>query len=101
MWVGDHIDHLKTELVAMNYGALPIHCIDVLSEVIDLEVVGGLIASNLGIQYDEALNVSRDEKARNGDERADMLAGQAAEKSAWSPTASLAYLKLRISENSE
>jgi hypothetical protein len=30
-----------------------------------------------------------------GNERADTLAGKAAEKAAWSPTASLAYMKLR------
>jgi len=33
-----------------------------------------------------------------GNERADVLAGEAAEKTAWSPITSLAYLKLRISE---
>jgi hypothetical protein len=31
-------------------------------------------------------------------ERADELAGQATEKVAWSPTASLSHLKLRVSE---
>jgi ribonuclease HI len=33
-----------------------------------------------------------------GNERADVLAGQAAGKVAWSPTASLSHLKLRVSE---
>jgi hypothetical protein len=33
-----------------------------------------------------------------GNERADALAGKAAEKVAWSPTTSLAFMKLQISE---
>jgi hypothetical protein len=33
-----------------------------------------------------------------GNEKADALAGKAAEKVAWSPTTSLAYMKLQISE---
>jgi len=33
-----------------------------------------------------------------GNEKTDQLAGQAAEKTTWSPTASLTYLKLRITE---
>jgi hypothetical protein len=32
------------------------------------------------------------------DERADVLGGMAAERSAWSPVTSLAFLKLQISE---
>jgi len=33
-----------------------------------------------------------------GNERADKLAGEAAEKTSWSQATSIAYLKLRISE---
>jgi hypothetical protein len=44
----------------LNCDTLPSHCIDVLSEVIAPEVVAHLIASDLGVQYDEAL---RDEAA--------------------------------------
>jgi hypothetical protein len=61
LWVGNHIDHLKAKLVALNYNTL--HCINVLLEVIAPEVVARLIASDLGIQYDESLNVLRDEVA--------------------------------------
>jgi len=61
LWVGDHINHLKAKLVALNYDTL--HCVGVLSEVIAPEVVAYLIASDLGIQYHEALNVLRDEAA--------------------------------------
>jgi hypothetical protein len=58
LWVGNHIDHLKAKLATLNHDTL--HCIDVLLEVIASEVVAHLIASNFGIQYDEALNVLRD-----------------------------------------
>jgi hypothetical protein len=61
MWIGDHIEHLKTKLEALHYDTL--HCVDVLLEVIAPEVVAHLIASNLGIQYDEALNVLKDKAA--------------------------------------
>jgi len=57
-YCGDHIDHLKAKPVALNYDTL--HCVDVLSAP---EVVAHLIVSDLGIQYDEALNVLRDEVA--------------------------------------
>jgi hypothetical protein len=56
LWVGDHIEHLKAKLIALNYNTLSLHCVDVLSEVIAPEVVAHLIASDLGIQYDETLN---------------------------------------------
>ena len=49
----------------MNCDTLPssTHYTNILSEVIAPGVVAHLIASNLGIQYDEALNVLRDEAA--------------------------------------
>jgi hypothetical protein len=59
LWVGNHIDHLKAELVVLNY---TLHCINVLLEVVD-QVVARLITNDLGIQYDEPLNVLRDEAA--------------------------------------
>jgi hypothetical protein len=63
LWVGDHIEHLNAKLIALNYNTPSLHCVDVLSEVIAPEVIAHLIASDLGIQYDEALNVLRDEAA--------------------------------------
>jgi hypothetical protein len=63
LWVGDHIDHLKAKLIALNCDTLPSHCIDVLSEIFAPEVVAHLITSDLGVQYDEALNVLTDEAA--------------------------------------
>jgi hypothetical protein len=67
LWVGDHIDHLKAKLIALtqNCDTIPSsnQCIDVLSEVIAPEVVANLIANDLGVQYDEALNLLRDEAA--------------------------------------
>jgi hypothetical protein len=58
LWVSDHIDHLKAKLATLNYDTL-----HELLEVIASEVVAHLIASDLGIQYDEPLNVLRDEAA--------------------------------------
>jgi hypothetical protein len=58
MWIGEH---LKAKLRALHYDTL--HCVDVLSEVIAPEVVAHSIARNVGIQYDEALNVLKDEAA--------------------------------------
>ena len=49
--------------MALGYNAPSPHCVDVLSEVIAPEVVTHLIASNLGIQYDKALNVLKHEAA--------------------------------------
>jgi len=64
--VDDHIDHLKAKLMALNCDTLLSHCIDVLSEVIAPEIVAHLIASDLGVQYDEALNVLRGGAAWDG-----------------------------------
>jgi hypothetical protein len=58
VWVGDHIEHLKAKLIALNYNTPSFHCVDVFSEVIVAEVVAHLITSDLRIPYDdEALNV--------------------------------------------
>jgi len=46
--VGDHIEHLEAKLIALNNNTSSVHCVDVLSEVIALEVVTHLIASDLG-----------------------------------------------------
>ena len=62
LWVGDHIEYLKAKLMTLNYNT-PSPVVDVWSEVIAPEVVTHLIAGDLGIQYDEALNVLRDEAA--------------------------------------
>ena len=48
--------------MALNYNAPSPHCVDVLSEVIAPEATH-LIAGDLRIQYDEALNVLRHEAA--------------------------------------
>ena len=61
LWVGDHFEHLKAKLIALNTPSR--YCVDVLSEVIAPEVVTHLIASVLGIQYDKALDVLGDEAA--------------------------------------
>jgi hypothetical protein len=48
LWVGDHIEHLKAKLIALNCNTPSLHCVDVFSEVIVPEVVAHLI---LRIQY--------------------------------------------------
>jgi len=61
LWIGDHREHLKSKLVVLHHGMA--YSVDVLSEVIVLEVITHLIASDLGIQYGEALGILKDETA--------------------------------------
>jgi hypothetical protein len=53
--------HLKNKLIALHHDTF--YSVDVLSEVIAPEVITHLIASDLGIQYDEALDILKDETA--------------------------------------
>jgi hypothetical protein len=65
VWIGDHREPLKSKLVAPHYD--PLHSVDVLSIVIVPKVIiTHLIASDLGIQYDEALGSLGDETTWNG-----------------------------------
>jgi hypothetical protein len=63
LWIGDHIDRLKAELLALNYNTADLH--EVVAEVIAPEVVTHLVAHDLGIGCDEAQEVFRDETAWN------------------------------------
>jgi hypothetical protein len=63
LWIGDYMERLKAKLLALNYNATDLHA--VVAEVIAPEVVTHLIAHDLGIGYDEALEVLRDETAWN------------------------------------
>ena len=56
LWIGDHMERL-------NYNTSDLHA--VAAEVIAPEVVTHLVAHDLGIGYDEALEVLRDETAWN------------------------------------
>ena len=55
LWIGDHMEKLKAKLLALNYNTSDLHV--VAAEVIAPEVVAHLIEHDLGIGYDEALEV--------------------------------------------
>jgi hypothetical protein len=59
LWIGDHMEQLKTKLAVINYNTTNLHA--QVAEVNVPEVVTHLIAHDLEIQYDEALEVLRDE----------------------------------------
>ena len=60
LWIGDHIwNDLKAKLLALSYNTTDLHA--VVAELIALEVFTHLIAHDLGIGHDEALEVLRDE----------------------------------------
>jgi hypothetical protein len=63
LWIGDHMERLKTNLAAINYNTTDLHAL--VAEVIAPEVVTHLIAHDLGIEYDEALEILRNETAWN------------------------------------
>jgi hypothetical protein len=61
LWIGDHMERLKTKLVAISYNTTGLHAL--VAEVIAPGVVTHLIAHDLGIEYDEALEILRNETA--------------------------------------
>jgi len=63
LWIDDHIERLKAKFLTLNYNTTDLHT--VVAEVITPEVVTHLVAHDLGIGYDEALEVLRDETAWN------------------------------------
>jgi len=62
-WIGGHKEHLRSKFAALHHDTF--HSVDVLSEVIAPEVITHLIASDPGIQYNEALDILKDETALN------------------------------------
>jgi hypothetical protein len=58
LWIGDHMEHLKAKLE--HYIMILLFTV---SGVFAPEAVTRLIANDLGIQYDEALDVLNDEAA--------------------------------------
>jgi hypothetical protein len=59
--ISDHTERLKTKLAAISYDTTDLHAL--VAEVIAPEVVKHLIAHDLGIKCDEALEILRDETA--------------------------------------
>ena len=58
MCIGGHRDHLEGKLVAFHR---TVHSVDVLSNVIDGGGIPHLISMVLGVPYDEALDILKDD----------------------------------------